>query len=78
MAVHFGECNAQCAGIFQAEVLGPVVKASWSNQWQQIQPREVHNSNDIELKSETLIYVKQFKIQKDQQTAVQWHVEELL
>jgi hypothetical protein len=34
--------------------------------------------HDIELKSETLIYVKQFKIQEDQQAAVQRHVEELL
>jgi hypothetical protein len=34
--------------------------------------------HDIELKSETLIYVKQFKIQEDHQAAVQQHVEELL
>ena len=34
--------------------------------------------HDIELKSETPIYVKQFKIQEDQQAAVQRHVEELL
>ena len=34
--------------------------------------------HDIELKSETPIYVKQFKIQEDQQEAVQGHVEELL
>ncbi len=34
--------------------------------------------HDIELKSETPIYVKQFKIQEDQQAAVQQHVEELL
>ena len=32
----------------------------------------------IELKSETPIYVKQFKIQEDQQAAVQRPVEELL
>jgi hypothetical protein len=34
--------------------------------------------DDIELKSETPIYVKQFKIQEDQQEIVQRHVEELL
>ncbi len=34
--------------------------------------------HDIELKSETPIYAKQFKIQEDQQAAVQRHVEELL
>jgi hypothetical protein len=34
--------------------------------------------HDIELKSETPIYVKQFKIQEDQQAAVQRPVEELL
>jgi hypothetical protein len=34
--------------------------------------------HDIELKIETPIYVKQFKIQEDQQEAVQRHVEELL
>jgi hypothetical protein len=34
--------------------------------------------HDIELKSETLIYVKQLKIEEDQQEAVQQHVEELL
>jgi hypothetical protein len=33
---------------------------------------------DIELKSEAPIYVKQFKIEEDQQEAVQRHVEELL
>ena len=32
----------------------------------------------IELKSETLIYIKQFQIHEDQQEAVQLHVEELL
>jgi hypothetical protein len=34
--------------------------------------------HDIELKNETLIYVKQFKIHEDQQEAVKQHVEELL
>jgi hypothetical protein len=34
--------------------------------------------HDIELKSDTTIYIKQFKINEDQQEAVQLHVEELL
>jgi hypothetical protein len=34
--------------------------------------------HDIELKNEAPIYVKQFKIHKDQQEAVKQHVEELL
>jgi hypothetical protein len=34
--------------------------------------------HDIELKSDTTIYIKQFKIHEDQQEAVQLHVEELL
>ena len=34
--------------------------------------------HDLELKSETPIYIKQFKIQEDQREAIKWHVEEFL